>query len=230
MLIQATDLVLTNLGVDADNAPDIVMPLAPSQLSVAGTELTLRFGPNQLTDGVYQLEILPTATNLSGVPLDGDGDGFGGDAFVYRGNEANAFYRLQVDWHPDGGASIFDFPVFRYWFGIKDRPLPEYVDLNGDGGVSIFDFPRIVANFGRAIVFPSGLAGASGAESEPPLADRPGDESMLVEPVAPSRLWAPARGSVPKRPTDAVDVDRSLQVESALDDIVLDIALQWNGR
>jgi hypothetical protein len=174
--VTPADLVLTNLGVNAPVDPDVVVPIDVAQLSFSGNELTISFAPNSLADGVYQLEILDTAVNGGGLPLDGDGDGQAGGSFLIVGEAPpdtdgdaldSAFYIKTADWNADAGASIFDFPTFAYWFNAPTAP--SYVDLNDDLGVTIFDFPVFQAVFSTGITFPPpGLAGSSDVE----LADR----------------------------------------------------------
>ena len=135
-----SNLRLTNLGMDAPETPDVNVELDEAQLSIDGAELLITLPPG-LSDGVYQLEILDSLTDLAGNPLDGNNDGQAGDHFVWTGNLLNRLYQLLGDFNGDGGTSIFDFSTFSYWFGGAFPDVPEYVDLNGDRGVSIFDFP-----------------------------------------------------------------------------------------
>jgi hypothetical protein len=154
--ITAADLVLTNLGVDAPNDADVAVPLSDGQLVQAGDTLTINLpvgGPGAPADGAYELRVLATAQDPAGQPLDGDGDGTGGDPFVMRGDGDNKLYQLTADFNGDGGVSLFDLPSFQYWFGQAVPPAPPYMDLNGDAGVSLFDFPTFQSQFGRSITF-----------------------------------------------------------------------------
>ena len=74
--------------------------------------------------------------------------------YVLVGSETNRLYQLTSDWNGDGGASIFDFSTFAYWFGQPVGVAPVYVDLNNDGGVSIFDFSGFANRFGQGVLFP----------------------------------------------------------------------------
>lgn len=138
----AADVVLTNLGVDAPNDPDVVVTLDDSQLSLSpdGLVLTISFSANQLDDGVYQLELLSTIT--------------GGDAITITGSPTNRLFVLTGDWNGSGGVNIQDFATFAYWFGNPVPTAPDYVDPNGTGGVNIQDFALFAGNFGRAVTFP----------------------------------------------------------------------------
>ncbi|MFT7641630.1 MAG: hypothetical protein ACI9G1_003381, partial [Pirellulaceae bacterium] len=153
------DIRLTNLGVNAPLDADSSFAVAPSHLSVSGDTLTLSFAPSELSDGIYQLEVLGTLTDLAGNPVDGNGDGTGGDPHVLRGNSTNKFYKLAADWNGDTGVSVFDFGSFSYWFGIAVPTAPAYMDVNLDGGVSVFDFSTFSNQFGIGIVNPLPFTG-----------------------------------------------------------------------
>jgi hypothetical protein len=145
--VAATDLVLT---LSADPS-DFVIPLTDTQLTTEDDTLYIAFEPQELADGAYTLEILPSVIDTNDAPLDGDGDGVNGDSYYLQGNLVNGFFKLTADWNGDGGVSIFDFPTFAYWFGVSTAQAPAYTDLNQDGGVSIHDFTVFAANFGRSI-------------------------------------------------------------------------------
>jgi hypothetical protein len=153
------DVVLTNLGVDAGVDPDESIEIAIENVSVDGAIVTIDLANIALPDGVYQIEFLPTATDLGGNGIDVDEDGLGGDEFVIVGNSQNRFYRLASDWNGDEGASVFDFSTFSYWFGLAVAAdgAPSYVDLNNDAGVSVFDFTGFSNNFGVGVAYPVGF-------------------------------------------------------------------------
>jgi hypothetical protein len=155
----AADLQLTNLGIHADAEPDTPIMLTDDQLTVDGPRLTISFAAYQLPDGVFALQIQETVTDLTGLPLDGDGDGQGGDAYLLQGDMNNGFYKLAGDFNGDHGNSIFDFPTLAYWFGQSVGPsgAPAYLDLNDDQGVTIFDFSRYAAKFTTIVQFPTAL-------------------------------------------------------------------------
>jgi hypothetical protein len=151
----AADFVLTNLGVDAGNDPDVVVQLTEQNVVFDGVRVRLTFEQGDLTNGVYELQVLPTLTDFGGVALDGDGDGTEGDAFLYTGDRDNKFYTLVSDWNGDQGVSVFDFTTFSYWFGTAVPRAPIYADPSGDGGVSVFDFTNFSAQFGKGVTFPA---------------------------------------------------------------------------
>ena len=140
--ISAADVVLTNLGVDPDQDPDVVVPLRDDQLTLSsdGLTLSITLDADQLGDGVYQLELLPAVT--------------GGESFIIAGDADNGLYVLTADWNGSGGVNIQDFATFAYWFGQTVPTAPEYLDLNGSGGINIQDFAAFAANFGQEIPLP----------------------------------------------------------------------------
>jgi hypothetical protein len=154
-------LQLINLGIDAPTDGDTPIVLDQQHLTIVDNTLTIEFGPGELPDGVYSLAVLPTLTDLAGKSLDGDEDGQPGGEFRYVGNSSNGFYQLGGDFNGDGQVSIFDFPIFAYWFGtdVADQGAPSYADLNADGGITIFDFAVFAARFSTEIVDPSQLTG-----------------------------------------------------------------------
>jgi hypothetical protein len=143
----AADIVLRNLGVNADADMDEVLFLRDDQLLLSGDGLTLtvELDPGQATDGVYQIELLSNIT--------------GGDTFTFTGDQTNRFYVLQGDWNGSGAVNIQDFATFAYWFGQPTTVAPDYVDLNGSGGINIQDFAGFRANFGRSVTFPGQASG-----------------------------------------------------------------------
>jgi hypothetical protein len=187
MNVDAGDLVLTNLGVNAPVDDDQVIPITDAQLTLAANVLTIQFDAGTLPDGVYQLDVLSTATDLAGDPLDGDADGSAGGSFVFAGDTDNDFYKLTAEWSGDEGVSVFDFTTFSYWFGQQTPNSPAYADLNRDGGVSVFDFTGFSMNFGTGITFPVSFAATIPTVIAAPPEDvarqtsaDPSDDQMVV--------------------------------------------------
>ncbi|MFT5526107.1 MAG: hypothetical protein ACI9HK_004080 [Pirellulaceae bacterium] len=158
MAVQANDFVLTNLGVNAPAAADTIVNLSAANVEINNEVVVLKFGSDELLDGVYELQILSTAEDRRGNQVDGDGNGIGGDGFLYQANNSNKFYQLSADWNGDAGVSVFDFTTFSYWFGSEVPAAPSYADVNNDGGVSVFDFTPFSDNFGVAIVYETAFA------------------------------------------------------------------------
>jgi hypothetical protein len=131
-------ITLINLGLNADVDADIEIALRQDQLVLSSDGLTLRIAldADQLSDGVYELQIDSSIT--------------GAAPFIHTGNDENDFFVLRGDWNGSGGVNIQDFATFGYWFGNATPRAPEYVDLNDSGGVNIQDFALYANNFGSA--------------------------------------------------------------------------------
>jgi hypothetical protein len=144
--VSADDLVLTNLGINASLDSDVIVPLEDDQLSLSGDgkQLTISFAAGELTDGVYQLQLLSAIT--------------GGDPVTITGDDLNKFFVLTGDWNGSGGVNIQDFATFAYWFASNQSP--QYVDLNASGGVNIQDFAEFAKNFGVSVSFSQGPGAA----------------------------------------------------------------------
>ncbi len=138
----AADLVLTNLGVNADADTDTVITLRNDQISLSTDmmQLQITFDVGQLTDGVYKLELLAAIT--------------GGATFTLEGNSTNKFFVLTGDWNGSGAVTPADFATFAYWFGQPSANSPAYVDLRPSDSIGIGDFAPFAAGFGKSIVYP----------------------------------------------------------------------------
>jgi len=160
MDVAVTDFRLVNLGVNAPIDADTEFTLQASHLTGSGTNtVTLTFLPDQLSNGVYELEVLSSAADVNNNLIDGNRDGTGGDSYIYRGDAANKFDQLQADWSGDDGVSVFDFTTFSYWFGEAVPTAPSYADPNRDDGVSVFDFSNFSSAFGSGVTYPTALVG-----------------------------------------------------------------------
>ncbi|MFT7639828.1 MAG: hypothetical protein ACI9G1_001566 [Pirellulaceae bacterium] len=244
--ITSSDLRLTNLGVDAPATADVEFALTAQHLSLNGNVLTISFAANELAEGVYQLEVLPSTTDSFGNNLDGDANGVSGDAHTFRGNDTNSFYKLTAEWNGDGVVSVFDFTTFSYWFGASTVAAPfapEYADLSGDGGVSVFDFTGFSNNFGIGVVYPQAFAAIVAPELTPRL-----DEELLIEQtvasdehaghiadpirqtrltpttIAPTAIAAIARTSIDDRIWNFKEAD----FEDLIDVLADDVGQMWN--
>ncbi len=152
--VSADSLVLTNLGIDADNDPDVVIPLRDDQLSLStdGRTLLITLDAKQLPDGVYRLDLSPTLS--------------GGASFSIIGDATNRFFVLTGDWNGSGSVNSADFATFAYWLG-QDLPVaPDYVDTNDSGAITSGDFSGFASGFGRNIVFPTASAPLTGGSAE----------------------------------------------------------------
>ncbi|MFT5525219.1 MAG: hypothetical protein ACI9HK_003186 [Pirellulaceae bacterium] len=197
--ITPADIVLKNLGIDAPVDADSIVTVTPGQLNQSGNRLSIEFPRESLAEGAYSLEILPSATNVNGVPLDGNGDGITGDSYVLSANAVNQFHKLTFNFNGDTGVSVFDFTTFSYWFGetVDPNGAPEYADLNDDAGVSVFDFTFFSENFGTGIVLPVAFAAPIVASNvgntmELSLAETKGETDTAAQQVAaqlPLQRW-----------------------------------------
>ncbi len=147
-------IVLTNLGMDADNDPDTAIPLRDDQLSLSedGMQLRITLDTSQLRDGVYHLELSSAVT--------------GGESFSMTGDSTNKLFVLYGDWNGSSSVTAADFATFAYWFGQSVPPAPEYVDGNNSGSITAADFARFAANFGRSISFPTTNSPQNAGEGE----------------------------------------------------------------
>jgi hypothetical protein len=225
--ITPADIVLTNLGINAPVDADTIIPVTAGQLSQNGNDLTISFPRESLPEGAYSLEILPTATNVGGLPLDGNGDGTTGDSFLLVANGINNFHKMTFNFSGDDGVSVFDFTTFAYWFGESIEPIgsaPEYADVSDDDGVSVFDFTAFSDNFGKGITLPvafaSHLIGGPADPVESTSLDSFGETEQLAA-VAPLERWElqrPARRA-PLELASATD-----EISDVLDVLAEDIA------
>jgi hypothetical protein len=121
-----------------------------------GTVVTLTFTGGtvdniSLADGRYALHAL--AAQFTGVGLDGNGDGTGGDNFLFDEAAAPApldpakIFRLFGDVNGDGAVGTNDFVFFRQSF----NSVNDIFDFDGDGFVSTSDFAQFRNRFNTSI-------------------------------------------------------------------------------
>jgi glucose/arabinose dehydrogenase len=115
----------------------------------AGAEA--QFG--SLADGRYSVTVRADQVSSGGQPLDGNGDGLGGDDYALNGSVANGLYRLYGDANGDGTVNAADFGPFRGAFGssVGQSAYLDYLDLNGDGVINAFDFAQFRTRFGSGV-------------------------------------------------------------------------------
>jgi hypothetical protein len=225
--VSVDDIVLTNLGINASIDADVIVQLDASQLTTTGDTVRIVFDPAVFEDGVYQLEILASATDIGGSPLDGNGDSVGGDDYSLVGSEANKFYRLLSDFNGDFGVSVFDFSTFSYWFGVSVPNAPSYADMNRDGGVSVFDFTFFSLNFGTGITFPVAFAPLNTAEDALPIEFA--DADLPIQQV--NRIELPHVEARQRREREAMQldiVDVESETDLAIEQIVTDVWQNWS--
>jgi hypothetical protein len=86
-----------------------------------------------------------------GRPLDGNGDGVGGDDFTF--GAAQGLVRLYGDATGDGKVGDADFALFRPAYGraAGDPAYLAALDFNGDGVINGLDFGPFRARFGTSL-------------------------------------------------------------------------------
>jgi hypothetical protein len=107
-------------------------------------------GPS-LADGRFTLTVLAAQVGGPNGPLDGNGDGIGGDDFVLAGDPGtNKLFRLFGDVNGDGVVNGADLAAFRAAFGAAAPPGSPF-DANGDGAVNGLDLAAFRARFGTSV-------------------------------------------------------------------------------
>jgi hypothetical protein len=135
-------------------------------IATSVTSITLRFSGDltesndtyhSLKDGWYHLTAYADKiVSMTGVPIDGNGDGTPGDDYQTPTNttDAHALYRLFGDSGNDHGVYADDFGIFRLYFSTNDADgsIGIGFDFNGDGTVSSNpDFLQFRMRFGGSI-------------------------------------------------------------------------------
>ncbi len=112
--------------------------------------------PASLTDGIYQLRINSSLVTADGIALDGNGDGVGGDDFIYGTKSQHQLFRLFGDSDGDGIVSLFDFAAFRSTYGyVSSHPnFNPVFDYEGNGVVNLFDYAQFQPNYGTSASSP----------------------------------------------------------------------------
>ena len=181
------DLVIHNLTTGVDLSPSV---LAISYSAATRTAIWTFPGlaGGTLAEGGY-IATLGTAgvTDLAGNPLDGNGNGVGGDDYTIT------FHRLPGDASGDGMVDVGDLGILGANYGRAGADLPG--DLNGDGVVDVGDLGILGASYGKSIDGPlaGGLAwqdaGAAMTQSMPTA--QPATIAQPVETKASADQFAP---------------------------------------
>jgi hypothetical protein len=95
--------------------------------------------------------VLQDRVSATGAALDGNGDGTGGDNFVYT--DAQGLFRFYGDVNGDTSINGFDFGFFRNAFGtqVGDANYLSYFDFDQDGVINGFDFGQFRTRFGTTL-------------------------------------------------------------------------------
>lgn len=104
-----------------------------------------------LADGRYTLTVLAALVNAGGVPLDGNGDGIGGDNFVFAAapapNPPNNIFRLFGDSDGNGTVNAVDFNAFRLAYSQG----PSIFDFDADNQTTAADFNQFRLRYGVTV-------------------------------------------------------------------------------
>jgi subtilisin family serine protease len=147
---------LTNLGLNADLDADSSVTLESSQFSLDGGNLvwSLNMPGASLADGFYELRLdADFITDAMGNALDGDGNGAGGDDFVFH------FHRLEGDVNGDRLVSNADLAIVDAVYGLlsTDPGWNPEADLNRDNRITSRDRSVIARTIGRQVLAPTSL-------------------------------------------------------------------------
>ncbi|MBX7106439.1 MAG: hypothetical protein K1X57_20345 [Gemmataceae bacterium] len=153
VVLGGNPFTLTRTGPGSP-AGNVTVAIDLSQSTANQTIAVLTFtGPytngRSLMDGRYDLTI--SAANVVGLggPLDGNGNGAGGDDYTEVGAPGSGLnlFRLFGDANGDGTVAASDFLRFRIAFGTANADF----DADGDGTVSSSDFLNFRLRFGVTI-------------------------------------------------------------------------------
>ena len=120
------------------------------QLIYDGTTNTaaFRYAGGTLPDGNYTATIAAAGvTDETGLPLDGNGDGVGGDDLHFN------FFSLMGDANRDRVVNAQDFAALAANYGTPDAGWPQG-DFNGDGQVDSSDFNLLAAHYNVSVPAP----------------------------------------------------------------------------
>jgi len=100
-----------------------------------------------LPDGLFTLSIQASQVTNSFGPIDGNGDGVGGDNYQLVGTATNRLFRLFGDSDGNGIVNSSDFAAFRSSFGLGASNF----DFDGDGQTNSNDFAEFRKRFGISL-------------------------------------------------------------------------------
>jgi hypothetical protein len=100
-----------------------------------------------LADGRYSLVAIASQISSPGGPLDGDGNGVGGDNYTF--GDAQGLFRFFGDTNGDRHVDISDFGQFSSTFNLNSTQTgyQSQFDWNGDGRIDIADFGQFSIRF-----------------------------------------------------------------------------------
>ncbi|QEG43441.1 Calx-beta domain-containing protein [Roseimaritima ulvae] len=147
--VSVDDVQLTNLGVDSPNDPDAAITLMSQQIvfHASSHQLIISLRADQLSDGVYQLQLFASHSTY--------------ETIVITGNPDNRFYTLRGDFDGNGLVGADDVTTIGYWLDRGVGSVPGYVDPNGDGSLEQSEAQLFAGLLNRRLIFPDGSSAAS---------------------------------------------------------------------
>ena len=125
--------------------------------TVAGSTVTFNLD-QKLADGNYVGTVSHTQLDFAGNPLDGNGDGVGGDDYTFN------FFVLSGDINHDRAVDFKDLVILAQHY--QKQGLAADGDLNSDGKVDFKDLVILAQNYGHTLAPPAATA-ASAATAGP---------------------------------------------------------------
>src|SRR5205823_4936137 len=109
------------------------------------TGAATQFG--SLADGRYTLTALANQITAGGQPLDGNGDGTGGDNYTF--GDAQGLFRFYGDANGDRRVDVADLGAFAgtYLKSSGDPGFLAYFDFNADGRIDVADLGQFAARY-----------------------------------------------------------------------------------
>jgi hypothetical protein len=158
--LSTSDLQLQNLSVPGS------MTVSGKSYDSATNTATFTFTPAQLPSANFRATLLAAGiTDATGNPLDGNGDGTGGDNYVYD------FFFLKGDANHDRYVDIVDLGVLGTNWQQSPRAWQQG-DFTYDGKVDIVDLGIVGTNWQTYLAFPPVSSGSPAIA--PVLAKNPG--------------------------------------------------------
>ncbi|MDP6634998.1 MAG: right-handed parallel beta-helix repeat-containing protein [Phycisphaerae bacterium] len=135
--------------------------------------------PTALLDGNYVATLSAAGvSDAVGLPLDGDGNGAGGDDFAFE------FFVLTGDTNGDRAVDDLDYDALVSQFGMSGSGLA--ADLDGSGRVNLFDFAIMRGAFGNTLAPPPPPAPVLETPAVPVTEPQAEDEPVAEAPVTAS--------------------------------------------
>jgi hypothetical protein len=134
--------------VDLTNVPPTSVTLSLANYNISTNTATFNFSPATLPNGNYRATLLAAGiTDAAGNELDGNGDGTGGDNYVYD------FFFLRGDANRDRIVDIVDLGIIGTNWQLSGKTWAQG-DFNGDSLVDIVDLGMIGSNWQKRVARP----------------------------------------------------------------------------